>query len=1348
MAFSFPGKNIISSMGVALYVNVDDFNKQLNQAAARWEKFGTRLSSAGFRMSLGLSVPLISGIKSVTDAFSSFESEMTRILNLTEASETQVSRWGKQLTDLAPKLGKAPQELAEGLYYVASASEISAKTIDIVTESAKASAIGLGSTANIAKLVTASINAYGAENLTATQAVDVLAATIKEGALEIDALATSMGRIIPVAGLIGVKFTDLGAAIATASRSGQNAEQVITGLRGLFNVLLAPAEQSRKALVTIGEPLDELERQAAEAQGAFNQVGLSANRLREIIQQQGLVAALRVLQEAFQGNYDLMKRVIPNIRAITAFAGITVQGDTYRKITERIERSNGLVESSFKRVQSTLTQVFAELSAQFQVLLIEAGGQLAPMLKQLGTEIIGILGAITKLVAVFSELPGPTRSVLVTITALAIVVGPLALLFGQTAAGVAGLVGAFRFFAPIVSGVAGSLSVVFGAAGLVVAGTAVAAALAAKLYTVSEEADAAARAAERMGSLFAAAGTEAKNAGTVLTEETQKLVEETEAAIRKYEEMNTVSYRVKSVFIQNVQGMADALKTTFVSAVELALNAFKRLEESRAGIKPLSFGPAAPGTTPGEIIGIPKVEADIAAQKKVAEDMSDQMVSTVARELREGITKQSILPLEMPNMTFAEGGDPLVDMAKMWEQNAEAASTAQKVIVSTYAEVQNRIRSQIALAEAMGTKEEDIYARKASIIREALNTLSKKPETFNLADPVIKKLIAEAQDAERLAESAKKTREAAGIDVSQPSTDVVQALGAQSSAVDRLQNDILRLSEKGYALHSEKIQGLLRDLDAARVAEARAASGFADINIEAQAMGAAFDINAARVSRLREAISFVADEIKKRPFGGLSDELNRLRSQLLDAIANLQGLRSEVALTAQQAADFGFLKTQFSGEFPLTKGVAQFGATILVLENYASKLEQQLVELYSSADAGSEQAISRAGELRAELESTLALLQKTRVSNEALQSFDALKDKLQAAQAVGTLTGASPTGGQLETVNQAIASAVASQQAGVDVPIRPLLDTKAILEVGQFVQDRFQDIADGITNAFKSAVTGIIQGTLTLQEAMTNIAQSIVLEWAAAGVKLVIQWIVDLGKMLVAHIATQAAMGTATQTRIAADIAGQTAATGITVALKSGEVVTFQLGEAAKQTSILTTLGIQLAAIGEAVAANAAAAVTAIWNWGLAMAVAAGFSEAVVPIVGPALAVAAIALVLGIVGGLAAMVVSSAAGGAVLGSDGPIYAHAGEMILPRHLSEGIQDIIEGRAPHQVAYTASLNDDSDIYTSSESTVHLHVHAVDGESVRKFFQRNGREVARTMREQTRNFSRQLAPIQNPA
>ena len=144
------------------------------RTASAYEAAGKRVGSAGRTLTRNISVPAAAaGAISVKMAMD-FEESMTKIQNLVGASSDQVGSGRKEMLKLGPELGKSPQELADALYFVTSSGIEAADAMEVLTVTAKASAIGLGETKVVADAVTSAMNAYKKSGLSAADATNVL----------------------------------------------------------------------------------------------------------------------------------------------------------------------------------------------------------------------------------------------------------------------------------------------------------------------------------------------------------------------------------------------------------------------------------------------------------------------------------------------------------------------------------------------------------------------------------------------------------------------------------------------------------------------------------------------------------------------------------------------------------------------------------------------------------------------------------------------------------------------------------------------------------------------------------------------------------------------------------------------------------------------------------------------------------------------------------------------------------------------------------------------------------------------------------------------------------------------
>ena len=261
---------------------------------------------------------------------------------------------------MAKETGVSANDAADALFFITSAGLEGSEAMDVLEASMKAAAVGLGETKTVADLATSALNAYGSENLSAIEATDVLTASVREGKLEANELAGSMGRVIPIASAMGLSFNEVGAAFAAMSRTGTNAAEASTQLRSILVALNKPSVEARKQL----KDLD-----------------LSTEGLRKQIREKGLLSTLETLKEKFEGNVDAQNKVFGGTRAMMGvmdLLGTNIEGT--KEIFEELNKALGATDTAFEiasnSVEFKLTKALNELS----VVGTELGSKILPPL--------------------------------------------------------------------------------------------------------------------------------------------------------------------------------------------------------------------------------------------------------------------------------------------------------------------------------------------------------------------------------------------------------------------------------------------------------------------------------------------------------------------------------------------------------------------------------------------------------------------------------------------------------------------------------------------------------------------------------------------------------------------------------------------------------------------------------------------------------------------------------------------------------------------------------------------------------------------------------------------------------
>ncbi len=383
--------------------------KALQGASAAMEQAGAKMTRMGRTMSLRITAPLVGIGAAATKMGSDFEREMSKIVGLVGVSQDQVDAWGKDILDLAPQLGRAPRELAEGLFFVTSAGFRGAEAMDVLETSARAATAGLGDTATIADAVTSAINAYGAENLSASKAADVLTAAVREGKLEAESIAPVLGNLLPTAAAMGVSFEAVAGTLAVFSRTGADAAAGATSLQAIMLTLQKPTKQTRDMIEGAGLSMDGLRKTAAGPGG--------------------LVAVMRQLESAFGDNDEALAQIFPNIRAFRGVMNALAQdADVVDGILDGVTNSTGALDHAFETAAQTARVRMDKALVQMQTSLIRIGEVIMPMVATAFERFASVLGAVSKL---FSDMPKPIQLTIVGMAGLLAATGPVLVALGS-----------------------------------------------------------------------------------------------------------------------------------------------------------------------------------------------------------------------------------------------------------------------------------------------------------------------------------------------------------------------------------------------------------------------------------------------------------------------------------------------------------------------------------------------------------------------------------------------------------------------------------------------------------------------------------------------------------------------------------------------------------------------------------------------------------------------------------------------------------------------------------------------------------------------------------------------------
>lgn len=372
-------------------------------------RFGAAAVSVGKRLTTSLTLPIVAAGAAAFKTSADFESSMAKIQGLVGIAGDEVASMRDRVLELSGQTAKSPQELADALFFLTSAGLRGDDALAALEASAKASAAGLGATQDITLAVAGALQSYKAEGLDAAAATDILVATVRAGNLEAADLAGNLGQILPVASAAGVGLEEVGGAVALITRTGLGASEAITGIRAAILALQSPTAEAAKAL--------------ADA-------GVSTDRLRQVLAEQGLPAALKLVRDATGGNVEQFRRMLGSVEALNvANTILSASNEDLQATFGAVGEYAGLTDEAFQVAAETANFKLNQALANAKIALVDVGEAIAPVAGAL----IGFAGDAFD---VFSTLPDPVQHTALGIAAVAAAAGPASIVVGRLAQGI------------------------------------------------------------------------------------------------------------------------------------------------------------------------------------------------------------------------------------------------------------------------------------------------------------------------------------------------------------------------------------------------------------------------------------------------------------------------------------------------------------------------------------------------------------------------------------------------------------------------------------------------------------------------------------------------------------------------------------------------------------------------------------------------------------------------------------------------------------------------------------------------------------------------------------------------
>ncbi|MGE3907970.1 MAG: phage tail tape measure protein [Chloroflexota bacterium] len=304
----------------------------------------------------------------------------------------------EQVRELAREMGGDAVNNAQGLYDILSAGVSDpVAAMERLTQANKLAVGGVTDVTTAAGGLNAAMNAYGAAVGSAADVSDSFFVAAKQGATSVAELATNVGSVAPLASQAGVAFDELIASVTALTNGGVETSQAFTQVQSILTAVVKPTKEARDLAEELGIQFDVA-----------------------AIKSQGLSGFLQDVSEKTGGSAEKMAVLFGRVEGLNGALALTGgQAESFARTLDAMAQKAGASEKAFQALSNTDAFKIQQFNAALKDAQLSLGNAV--------TALTPVLQGITALLNGFNELPGPIRTTIAGITALAAVVAPLAL---------------------------------------------------------------------------------------------------------------------------------------------------------------------------------------------------------------------------------------------------------------------------------------------------------------------------------------------------------------------------------------------------------------------------------------------------------------------------------------------------------------------------------------------------------------------------------------------------------------------------------------------------------------------------------------------------------------------------------------------------------------------------------------------------------------------------------------------------------------------------------------------------------------------------------------------------------
>ena len=394
------------------YLGLDDteFNRKLDAAQGKMGRVGDKLTGAGQKMSMGVTLPALALAAVTIDSAAKFETSMNQVqvaTGSTAADLQGLSDYAKQMgADTVYSAGEAADAMLELAKSGMSGAQIKAGGLKAAMDLAAAGGLEL---ADAADTTSNAMHAFGISAEDAGSVAAALAGGANASTADVSDLAQALAQVGPGAKNAGLDLQDTVSVLAAFADKGIQGADAGTSLKTMLANLVPQTDKQAKAQKALGLSF-------VDSKGNIDDISVVADKLKDRLGGLSQAQRMSALNTLFGSDAT---------RAATVLMEDGAKGlEKYEKATRDQSAATKMADARMKGLGGALENMKGSLETAG----IEIGDVLAPGISKAA-------GALKWLADEFSKIPTALKYTAVGVGTIVAAIGPLLILTGTVLKG-------------------------------------------------------------------------------------------------------------------------------------------------------------------------------------------------------------------------------------------------------------------------------------------------------------------------------------------------------------------------------------------------------------------------------------------------------------------------------------------------------------------------------------------------------------------------------------------------------------------------------------------------------------------------------------------------------------------------------------------------------------------------------------------------------------------------------------------------------------------------------------------------------------------------------------------------